>query len=66
MAPELQAGARGTIASDMCALGITLYELTFGQYPYSPTPATLQQVFDRHRSSELTFPDPWTANILEG
>src|SRR5262245_37099887 len=58
MAPELLGGARSTIASDMYALGITLYELTLGRYPYSQSATTVQQQFDLHRSAEIAFPDP--------
>jgi hypothetical protein len=66
MAPELQAGERSTIASDMYALGITLYELTMGRYPYSQTATTVQEQFQLHRSSEIAFPEPWPADIPDG
>jgi hypothetical protein len=66
MAPELLGGAHSTVASDMYALGITLYELTLGRYPYSQSATTVQQQFDLHRSAEIAFPDPWPPEIPEG
>jgi hypothetical protein len=49
----------------MYALGITLFEMTFGRYPYSQS-TTIQQQFEVHRSSEILFPDPWPTEIPEG
>jgi eukaryotic-like serine/threonine-protein kinase len=66
MAPELLDGGRSTFASDMYALGITLYELTLGRYPYSQTATTVQQQFDLHRSADIAFPEPWPAAIPDG
>jgi hypothetical protein len=66
MAPEMLSGARSSVASDMYALGITLYELTLGRYPYSQSATTVQQQFDLHRSAEIAFPDPWPDEIPEG
>src|SRR5262245_28726287 len=66
MAPEMLSGARSSVASDMYALGITLYELTLGRYPYSQSATTVQQQFDLHRSAEIAFPDPWPEQIPEG
>jgi uncharacterized RDD family membrane protein YckC len=66
MAPELLNGARSSVASDMYALGITLYELTLAKYPYGPEATTVQQQFDLHRSAEIAFPDPWPSEIPEG
>jgi len=66
MAPELLDGARTSVASDMYALGITLYELTLAKYPYGPAATTMQQQFDLHRSAEIAFPEPWPADIPAG
>jgi hypothetical protein len=66
MAPEMLSGARCSVASDMYALGITLYELTLGRYPYNQSATTVQQQFDLHRSAEIAFPDPWPPEIPEG
>lgn len=66
MAPELLAGGRNSVASDMYALGITLYEMTLGRYPYSQTPTTMQEQFDLHRSADVVFPHPWPADVPRG
>jgi hypothetical protein len=66
MAPELLGGGRSSVASDMYALGITLYELTLGRYPYSQSATTVQQQFDLHRSAEIAFPEPWPEDIPAG
>jgi hypothetical protein len=66
MAPELLDGKPGSVASDMYALGITLYELTLGRYPYGESATTLKQQFDLHRSAAIEFPQPWPPEIPEG
>jgi uncharacterized RDD family membrane protein YckC len=66
MAPELLAGGRSSVASDMYALGITLFELTLGRYPYRQTATTVKEQFDLHRSAQIAFPEPWPADIPEG
>jgi serine/threonine protein kinase len=66
MAPELLDGARSSVASDMYALGIMLYEMTLGRYPYGPAATTVRQQLDLHRRAEISFPKPWPANIPEG
>jgi uncharacterized RDD family membrane protein YckC len=66
MAPELLVGGRNSVASDMYALGITLYELTLGRYPYSQTATTLQEQFDLHRAADAEFPQPWPEEVPGG
>ncbi|MBI3863678.1 MAG: protein kinase [Planctomycetia bacterium] len=66
MAPELLTGGRNSIASDMYALGITLYELTLGRYPYSQTVTTMQEQLDLHRSADVEFPHHWPDDVPRG
>jgi hypothetical protein len=66
MAPELFEGAPNSAASDMYSLGITLFELTFGNYPYDETAATLSRQITLHRSAAIEFPKPWPAEFPEG
>src|SRR5262249_19487259 len=66
MAPELVDGARSTVASDMYALGITLFELTLGAYPYRNAVTTVREQFDQHRLDSVAFPQPWPTDIPEG
>ncbi len=65
MAPELADGHVPTAQSDMYALGITLFELTFGRRPYSLSGQTLPDQLRSHRSAEVEFPEKWPAEIPE-
>jgi eukaryotic-like serine/threonine-protein kinase len=65
MAPELADGHAPTAQSDMYALGITLFELTFGRRPYSLSGQTLPDQLRSHRSAEVEFPEKWPAEIPE-
>jgi tetratricopeptide (TPR) repeat protein len=55
MAPELRAGSANGVASDLYALGITLYQLVFGCLPF--TGDSIQDVFRKHARDALPFPD---------
>jgi uncharacterized RDD family membrane protein YckC len=65
MAPELADGDAPTAQSDMYALGITLFELTFGRRPYSLSGQTVTDQLRSHRSAEVAFPEKWPAEIPE-
>lgn len=65
MAPELADGATPSPQSDMYALGITLFELTFGRRPYSLSGQTLTDQLRSHRSAEVEFPEKRPADIPE-
>lgn len=65
MAPELAEGNAPTAQSDMYALGVTLFELTFGRRPYSLSGQTLPDQLRSHRSAEVEFPEKWPAEIPE-
>lgn len=65
MAPELADGHVPTAQSDMYALGITLFELTFGRRPYSLSGQTLPDQLRSHRSAEVEFPEKWPPEIPE-
>ena len=55
MAPELRAGVATGVASDLYAVGITLYQLVFGRLPF--TGDTLQEVSRKHVQDALPFPE---------
>ncbi len=65
MAPELADGDAPTAQSDMYALGITLFELTFGRRPYSLSGQTVTDQLRSHRSAEVEFPEKWPTEIPE-
>jgi uncharacterized RDD family membrane protein YckC len=65
MAPELATGTEPSIHSDMYALGVTLFELTFGRRPFTVTGTTLQEQISSQRVAEIEFPSKWPAKIPE-
>jgi len=65
MAPELAEGAAPSAQSDMYALGITLFELTFGRRPYALSGQSLTDQLASHRSAAIEFPEKWPAEIPE-
>ncbi len=65
MAPELAEGAEPSIHSDMYALGVTLFELTFGRRPFSAKGATLQEQIRSQRDAEIEFPSKWPKHVPE-
>jgi uncharacterized RDD family membrane protein YckC len=66
LAPELIDGAPPDLRADMYALGVTLFELTFGRRPYELSGTTLRQQLLSHRTNEVEFPQRWPGEIPEG
>ena len=56
-APELFAGARGDAASDLFALGVTVYRLFARGYPYGEAEAFAKPRFDAYRPLSRLRPD---------
>jgi hypothetical protein len=65
LAPELLEGYPASIQSDMYALGVTLYEMSFGHRPVTLSGTSVSEWAKSHRESELTFPRPWPEAIPE-
>ncbi len=63
MAPELADGAKPSPQSDMYALGVTLFELSFGRRPFVVTGETLHDQLMSHRAVEIAFPDKWPEGV---
>jgi hypothetical protein len=59
LAPELLKGHMPTIQSDMYALGVTLYEITFGRLPVDLTGSSRIDWSTIHQNTEISFPTPW-------
>ncbi len=66
LAPELLHGDQPSVQSDMYALGVTLYELTFGRIPVELTGSTFKEWIDSHHNSALVFPSPWPEHLPVG
>ena len=65
LAPELMAGEPISIQSDMYALGVTLFEMTFERLPVSVTGSTVEQWLASHHQP-IEFPLPWPEHLAEG
>lgn len=63
LAPELLDGAKPSIQSDMYALGVTLYEMTFGKLPVQLTGSTIDEWRETHSAAKVHFPTPWPDNL---
>ncbi len=65
IAPGLFEGEKPSIQSDIYALGVTFFEMTFGKLPIEMSGATIRQWVEIHRTSQLEFPLPWPPNVPE-
>ncbi len=66
IAPELLTGASPSVQSDMYALGVTLYELTFGQLPVALSGKTIPEWIESHEQAEIVYPTPWPEHLPDG
>ncbi len=65
IAPELLRGEKPSRQSDMYALGVTLYEMSFGELPVVMTGKTISEWIANHEESEIAFPTPWPEQMPE-
>ena len=65
LAPELMKGDTPSIQSDMYALGVTLFEMTFARLPVSIIGTTLEQWLACHETP-VEFPSPWPDHLAGG
>jgi uncharacterized RDD family membrane protein YckC len=47
----------------MYALGVTLFELTFGRLPFQLKGTTLRDRLSTHRTADVEFPEPWPKSV---
>lgn len=66
LAPELLDSHSPTPQSDMYALGVTLYEMTFGRLPVNLSGSTPQEWAAIHHDAEIPFPDNWPEHLPLG
>ena len=65
IAPELLHGEKPSRQSDMYALGVTLYEMSFGELPITMTGKTISEWIANHQKSDIEFPMPWPEQMPE-
>ena len=63
LAPELLFGSSPSIQSDMYALGVTLFEMTFGKLPVELTGSTVANWQRCHKEQQVKFPAAWPENL---
>lgn len=63
LAPEILDGTPNSVQSDMYALGVTLFELTFGRLPFQLRGTTLRQRLETHRVAPVEFPEVWPKSL---
>ncbi len=63
LAPEILDGVPTSIQSDMYALGVTLFELTFGHLPFQLKGRTLRERLETHRTAQIEFPEVWPRSV---
>ena len=59
MAPEVAAGQPADVRSDMYALGIMFYEMTFGELPLAASSDSLQESLRLRQQATVKFPATW-------
>ncbi len=59
LAPELLQGKALSIQSDMYALGVTLFQLLFGRYPFELSGRTIYEKLNTHQTAPVEYPMPW-------
>lgn len=65
ISPELLSGELPSIQSDIYALGVTFYEMTFGELPVSLNGSHIPDWIEVHKNKKLEFPVPWPQHIPE-
>jgi len=65
LSPEACRGQPTDIRSDMYALGVMLFEMTFGRLPYTFVGESANARIRAHCSGKVEFPDEWPDNVPE-
>lgn len=63
LAPEILRGVAPSQQSDMYALGVTLFEMTFGKLPIQLSGPTVSNWQESHRQQVIQFPAEWPENL---
>lgn len=59
IAPELLLGEKSSLQSDIYALGVTLYEMSFRKLPVVMEGVKVSDWIEAHESTEIPFPTLW-------
>ncbi len=65
LAPELLAGQPPSMQSDMYAMGVMFFEMTFGRLPVLLSGRSVDDWLKTHRLANIEFPSPWPDNVPE-
>jgi len=65
LAPELIGGGETSIQSDIYALGVTMYEMTFGIVPIKLTGRKPADWTEDHYNNVVAYPTPWPEHLPE-
>jgi serine/threonine protein kinase len=65
LAPEILRGNKPSLQSDIYALGVTFYEMTFGHLPITFSGDHIADWINVHQSNHIVFPDPWPDHLPE-
>lgn len=66
LSPEACRGETVDVRSDMYSLGVMLFEMTFGRWPYTcEEPGPMGRI-NAHCTASPEFPDPWPDSLPEG
>jgi len=66
IAPEIIEGNEADVRSDLYALGVMLFEMTFGRRPYTVDTGTIREQIEAHRKAPAEFPEQWPVDLPEG
>lgn len=65
LAPELISGGETSVQSDIYALGVTLYEMTFGVLPIKLSGSKPKDWTEDHFRNVVAYPTPWPEHLPE-
>ena len=63
IAPEILHGKKPSVQTDIYALGVTLFEMTFGKLPRTLTGRSIQQWIEIHDTAEIAYPATWPSRF---
>ncbi len=65
IAPEILKGSKPSLQSDIYALGVTLYEMTFQELPIKLKGNSIPEWIAVHDANTVSFPQPWPDHLPE-